>query len=431
MRRSAGIWGRALLVCWLSCSSGSCTSEAFQADADVYRLRHLQYYAGLIEEYRAMTGRVPLQGTDDGWLWVYVSHDGQLDHIGTGPNYEHTRASFAEWVRDVEEVLGREIDERYEPQEEPYRRPLAYTYTVIDDAYYFTVPLHRSYAFTRELGPDYHAVTIGNYPAPTNNAVDPEELFASPEFVEALGRSASKPGFFEEREKQYRRHTKGRRVPDRVRVASREEQLGPLEEVCENTTPSESVSEAAASPLGLLASEYWLLLNPSAGTFIFREYDLRAGPDSSGSVASTGREVARLVESGDYPVAEFGFQSFTTLRTSVYPERGFITSAHLLHTDERRLYSLIEDSFERVLRRPVSVTISDGSIGVRFRGTGLRVADNNSRGVFVNGDDLVVCFRNGASQYEMVVTQVGDTSGVTLQAGIPDTVLFEAVAVSR
>ncbi len=59
---------KALFVCWLS-TAATCTSEAFQTDADVYRLQHLQYYVALIEEYRAKSGRVPLEGTHRSTKW--------------------------------------------------------------------------------------------------------------------------------------------------------------------------------------------------------------------------------------------------------------------------------------------------------------------------------------------------------------------------
>ena len=201
--------------------------------------------------------------------------------------------------------------------------------------------------------------------------------------------------------------------------------MGNLDTVC----PSEPVpaNEGMASPLGLLSSEYWLVLSPASKSFIFREYNLRTGSD----VALTGQRVMELVGQGQYPEAEFGFEHFEPLRSSVYPDRGFVTTDHLLHSEESNLLTLVNDSFARILRRPLSVTVSDQTIGVRFNGSGLRVAENNSLGVFAQEDDLVVCFRNGASSYEMVVAQVGDTSGVSLAPAIPETILFESPAFSR
>ncbi len=407
----------------------ACTSDGFQADADIHRLRHLEYYVELIEEFRAETGRLPLQGTESGWLVVYISTESQLDHVGPGPNYEHTRASFAEWIQDVETGLGREIDEFYEPQKGVYRKPLAYVYRVIDDAYYLSVPLHHDFEFATEMGPDYFEVVVSNYAAPTNDALDPVTLFASHAFQDAISASVSRRGVFDSRAQEFRRHTKERPVPERRRVASREEQLGPLEVVCANEPPSASPDMYRASPEALTVSEYWLLLSPGDGNFIFREYDLQAVSMRAAGVS--GSRVADLVEEGRYLASEYGFERFQTMRSSVYPDRGFVTTAHLLMSPERQLDSLVDDSFARVLRRPVSVTISEGSVGLRFEAEGLRVASNNSQGVFGVGEDLVVCFRNGASRYEMVVTSVTPSAGHSLASGVSDTVVFEAEGMSN
>lgn len=414
--------GRTILAAVMISALGSgCTSDAFQAEADVYRLKHLQYYADLIEEYRAETGQVPFEGEEDVSLFVFISHDGQLEHTGPASNNEHVLASFAEWVEVVETGLGREIDEYYEPQQGVYRKPLAYTYRVVDDAYYLSVPLYRSHGFAEQRGPDYYEVTVSNYAGPTNSAWAPEDLFRSAQFQEAIRAPVSRPGFFEEREEEYRRHTKNRPIPVRRRIASTEERLGQLDAVCEST-PVPVGSTAGESPNGLRVSEYFIRLQPGGGALYFKEYDLQV-PVQDGAIAQrTGEAVARLVEANEYLASEYGFEAFEPFGTSVFPDRGFVTREHLLRTSESNLGVLVRDSFERILRRPVTVKVSEKSIGLRFDAADLTVRDNNSQGVFAEGDEVVVCFRNGASRYDLVIGPSEPTGGISLLAGVPDTV---------
>jgi hypothetical protein len=190
--------------------------EAFQYDADIFRLRHFTYYVGLIEEYRRVTGRYPLQGTEQHPIWVYIAHDRQIRYTRPGPSYTHVRVSFAEWVQEVERGLGREIDEFYDPQFVPTNRPNFYIYLIDGDRYYMTVHVSEAYPFAIRKGPQYNFVSVTNRPTGADRTPTPDSLLQTVAFIAASLRDPQKPGFFESRDAEYLHFTK------RAGVAARE-----------------------------------------------------------------------------------------------------------------------------------------------------------------------------------------------------------------
>ncbi|HUE70146.1 MAG TPA: hypothetical protein VMP01_04585 [Pirellulaceae bacterium] len=116
--------------------------EAFQRDADVVRLRHLEHYGTLIEEYHAKTGHLPFQGNARVPIYVHVANDQQAEYSQNGPPTPHEFISVAGFISELEAGLGRPIKERYDPQFQPVDKPNFYVYMVKDDYYFFAVHLH-------------------------------------------------------------------------------------------------------------------------------------------------------------------------------------------------------------------------------------------------------------------------------------------------
>jgi len=100
----------------LACNSNSST---FQQDADIIRLKHLEYYGSLLKEYHSKTGKYPLVGKSIVPIYVFIASPKQVDDIQGGPPYAHKVVDFKDWVADVEATLGRPINEYYDPQYEP------------------------------------------------------------------------------------------------------------------------------------------------------------------------------------------------------------------------------------------------------------------------------------------------------------------------
>jgi hypothetical protein len=180
----------------------------YQEAADVYRLKHLQYYGGLIEEYHVKTGEYPFEGESELPIYAFVAHDRQVAGTEGGIPYEHERRTMAEFVSELEKGLGREIDEFYDPQYVATVRPNFYMYVFHEDRYFFAVHLQERFSFSQPVGPGYNKIEISNLPEGTNYAVSPTDLWDSPEFIEAVNRVVENPGSMDAREAEYRHFTK-------------------------------------------------------------------------------------------------------------------------------------------------------------------------------------------------------------------------------
>ncbi len=191
-------------IAWFSFPAAE---EAFQRDADIARLRHLQHYGTLIEEYRQKTGKVPLQGVADIPVYVHIANDEQIAFTQNGPPAPHKVVSMAEFVADLESGLGRSIDEFYDPQYRPYKKPNFYIYMIRDGSYFFAIHVHQPFPFANKIGECYHKIEISNVANASNGACDPEQLFAAKEFTTERDKHIVKK-LFGLRDKKYLHFTK-------------------------------------------------------------------------------------------------------------------------------------------------------------------------------------------------------------------------------
>ncbi len=123
--------------------------QVYQRDADQARLSHLLYWTGLIEEYQSKTGSYPFQEqllskdkpglvrilTKEQQLYVFPNSDkyvAGLDNNANGSFQEFTVKGF---VAELEDKLGREIEEKYDIQRVPTRSPIGYNYFVTENGY--------------------------------------------------------------------------------------------------------------------------------------------------------------------------------------------------------------------------------------------------------------------------------------------------------
>lgn len=191
----------------VSCSG---MNKEFQKDADIVRLKHLKYYGELIEEYHKKSGKYPFESVSDVPLYVFVVNDKQEKYaVNANPN-AHAEVSFKTFVNNVDSLLGRNIDEYYDPQYAPDGRPIFYIYMIYKDTYFFAIHLSQDFPFTKTVADGYYKVEISNSPNENNLAKSPKILFESPEFNEIISHPISKEGFFKEREAKYLHFTKSR-----------------------------------------------------------------------------------------------------------------------------------------------------------------------------------------------------------------------------
>jgi hypothetical protein len=183
------------------------TSKSFQDGADVVRLKHLKYYSDLLAEYHAKKGKYPLQeSATEMPVYVFVAHDDQSPR--GKPAYKHLVVPMRGWVQDLEAGLERSVDEHYDPQlyGDGYK-PNFYIYMMYRGTYFLAVHLYQDYPFANHVSEHYNKLEVSNRPNPKSQAADPETLFRSEAFLNALSVSY-KVEFFQEREAKYLHFTK-------------------------------------------------------------------------------------------------------------------------------------------------------------------------------------------------------------------------------
>lgn len=182
--------------------------EGFQNDADIVRLKHLQYWVNLIEEYHAKTGKYPFQGQSDAPIIVKIATPRQLAYFPEDPsgiqNY-----SMKKLVATLEKGLGRTIDEYYDPQYAPDAKPNFYLYMIDGDEYFLAVHTHQAYPFARKVAQNYYKVEVSNrYDPSTHLILTSKILFPSQPFKDASNKKIAKKAFFDDRAKQTLHQTK-------------------------------------------------------------------------------------------------------------------------------------------------------------------------------------------------------------------------------
>jgi hypothetical protein len=183
-------------------------AEAFQRDADVVRLSHLLYYGELLREYQAKAGRYPFQEDADLPVYVHVAHSIQRKYISGGPPYPHRVVPAEGWISEIERVLGRTVEERYDPQYAPAGRPNFYVYMAHQGGFFFAVHVSREYPFARVISPGYHKVEISNVATAENGSLDVETFLQDARFLRAANAPLARPSFFAQRQAEHRHSTK-------------------------------------------------------------------------------------------------------------------------------------------------------------------------------------------------------------------------------
>lgn len=117
------------------CATG--IMKAYQQDADLIRLEHLQYWTGLIEEYYTLTNSFPLQDrleSEGGPIMVKILTKQQSKQLGSFmPQFE--QVDMSDFVAELESGLGRSIVEKYDIQRIPTKSPVGYFYFVTPEGY--------------------------------------------------------------------------------------------------------------------------------------------------------------------------------------------------------------------------------------------------------------------------------------------------------
>ena len=171
--------------------------DFYQHDADIFRLRHMKYYAELFQEFMDKTGRYPFQGKASPTLDVVIATEEQQVEVDKLTQQQNSTPPLgAEDLRkELEQGLGRKQRLWFDPQRVPSGRPIWYYYYVEGDCFYFTIHLYSSNNIANKAG-DYHYILgISNcYDQHQRYWLIPD-LLQNAEFIAACNTPPEKPGW--------------------------------------------------------------------------------------------------------------------------------------------------------------------------------------------------------------------------------------------
>lgn len=178
----------------------------YQSDADIYRFKHLKYYAGLIEEYKEKVGVYPFEGKENIPNYVFILNDKQKEGFTNNNPYKHKETSFKDFILELEKGLNREIKEYYDPQLVAYMKPNFYMYMIDGNEYYFAIHISDYYSFSNKIGDNYYKVEVSN--VESKGLIKYKDLISNKDFIAKLNSKVNKEAWFIELEEKYINHTK-------------------------------------------------------------------------------------------------------------------------------------------------------------------------------------------------------------------------------
>jgi hypothetical protein len=123
--------------------------KAFQEDADLLRLEHLEYWTALLDEYHKIKGHYPFHNkfnSDNDIALVKIATKQQIQYLSPGSSSYNSKLDInqtnffkehkvKDFVKELETVLNRTIEEKYDIQKVPTSSPVGYHYFASKDGY--------------------------------------------------------------------------------------------------------------------------------------------------------------------------------------------------------------------------------------------------------------------------------------------------------
>ena len=191
------------------CQSYRDMENLYQADADIIRLQHFDYYARLLTEYYEKNGKYPFQHEKEYPVYVFILTNFQeKDFKDTNP-YRHYTVNDKYFFKELSEGLGRDIFEKYDPQKVGTDgRPNMYIYMVNGDNFYFAIHLYNSNLFTRSISRYYNKMELSNEDDNNYKQYTYETLKNNPVYLELINKKASTQSYFDDLDEQNKNDSK-------------------------------------------------------------------------------------------------------------------------------------------------------------------------------------------------------------------------------
>lgn len=187
----------------LDLNNGSEAIDDYQVSSDIVRLRHLEYYGGILNEYFLKTGTYPYQSSSTKPVYVYIANDKQENFTKEPLPFEHTIYTHLEFINEIESVLNRDIDEYFDPQYSPDNKPNFYLYVISGKAMYFAVHVGNRYSFSKKVSNGYYKIELSNMLIPYKKFYTIQYLKNNEDFTYEKMKTIKNVDYFKEREEKY------------------------------------------------------------------------------------------------------------------------------------------------------------------------------------------------------------------------------------
>jgi hypothetical protein len=162
-------------------------------------------------------------------------------------------------------------------------------------------------------------------------------------------------------------------------------------------------NKAGAPSSNLDTHETYVQLWPADGFLYIKDYYVSSKENDPNTIRKQVSLLTKLVRDARYCKTRYGLELFSPMEERVFHDRDFVTIESRLLTKERNVIKQIENVFSSILNRKVVVKVSDQDVGLYFDGPDVSIRDNNSKGVFANGDHRAIFWENGQKFYEIVL----------------------------
>ena len=186
------------VIIFVSCQKYRQMEEIYQSDADIIRIQHFDYYAKLLNEYYEQNGKYPFQYEKDKQVYIFILNNIQESKFKDTNPYIHYTVNDKWFFEELSNELGREIDEKYDPQKEAADdRPNYYVYMVDNDYMYFAIHLYYSNPFTKNISKYYNKMELSNTDSEEYKLYTYSTLKNNLQYNELVNRRAERQGYFD------------------------------------------------------------------------------------------------------------------------------------------------------------------------------------------------------------------------------------------
>ena len=197
------------LIQFGSCQGYRAMEEIYQADVDIVRVHHFDYYAQLLAEYYEKNGKYPFQYEKEYPVYVFILTSFQENYFKDTIPYQHHTVDDKYFFEELSNGLGKNIDEKYDPQKIPADdRPNMYIYMVDGDNFYFAIHLYNENLFTKNIVKYYNKMELSNKDNSDYKLFTYETLKNNQFYLELLNRNVVKQDIFNGLEEEYKNNSK-------------------------------------------------------------------------------------------------------------------------------------------------------------------------------------------------------------------------------